>query len=297
MTPLSHRTKSAAPRADVAGPAAAGAVPVPGHMPPSAAAGEQDPALSVQAPTPRCCATATSPRCRRTNAPRRPRCSPRSPPPHHPPRARGTARPVTATSTAAAASGRCCAAGGEPGRCCTRRGAPRPRRLVLLVDVSGSMSPYADALLRLAHALVRHRPRWTEVYRARHPAHATHPGAAASVTSETALREAGQAIPDWRGGTRLADASPRSSAGTVTGASPAAPRSWCFSDGWERGDPARLGAQRRPPAPARRAGSSGSARTPGVPASRRRRAAWPRCSRTWTRSWPGTRWRRYDAVA
>src|SRR5258707_889207 len=41
---------------------------------------------------------------------------------------------------------------------------PRPRRLVLLVDVSGSMSPYADALLRFAHALVRHRPRWTAVY-------------------------------------------------------------------------------------------------------------------------------------
>ena len=34
----------------------------------------------------------------------------------------------------------------------------RPRRLVLLIDVSGSMAPYADALLRFAHAVVRRSP-------------------------------------------------------------------------------------------------------------------------------------------
>ena len=40
---------------------------------------------------------------------------------------------------------------GEPGEIAWRRRATRPRRVVLLVDVSGSMSAYADALLRLAH--------------------------------------------------------------------------------------------------------------------------------------------------
>ena len=35
----------------------------------------------------------------------------------------------------------------------------RPRRVVLLVDVSGSMEPYARALLRFAHAAVSARGR------------------------------------------------------------------------------------------------------------------------------------------
>jgi uncharacterized protein with von Willebrand factor type A (vWA) domain len=45
--------------------------------------------------------------------------------------------------------------GGEPAL--LRRHAPteRPGWVVLLVDVSGSMAPYADALLRFAHAAAR----------------------------------------------------------------------------------------------------------------------------------------------
>ena len=54
--------------------------------------------------------------------------------------------------------------GGEPGRLRYRRPRTRPRRVVLLVDVSGSMTPYADALLRLAHVWVRSAPRSTEVF-------------------------------------------------------------------------------------------------------------------------------------
>ena len=40
---------------------------------------------------------------------------------------------------------------GEPAELAWRRRGARPRRVVLLVDVSGSMSAYADALLRFAH--------------------------------------------------------------------------------------------------------------------------------------------------
>ena len=40
----------------------------------------------------------------------------------------------------------------------------RPRKLALLVDVSGSMEPYADALLRFAHVVVRRAPTSTEVF-------------------------------------------------------------------------------------------------------------------------------------
>ncbi|MFC4907853.1 vWA domain-containing protein [Actinomadura gamaensis] len=45
--------------------------------------------------------------------------------------------------------------GGEPAVLRRRTHRTRPRRLVLLVDVSGSMSPYADTLLRFAHAAIR----------------------------------------------------------------------------------------------------------------------------------------------
>ena len=54
--------------------------------------------------------------------------------------------------------------GGEVRRLLYRRRRPRPRRVVLLIDVSGSMSPYADALLRFAHAAVRAHPAATEVF-------------------------------------------------------------------------------------------------------------------------------------
>ncbi|MEU9014966.1 VWA domain-containing protein [Streptomyces sp. NPDC048479] len=42
--------------------------------------------------------------------------------------------------------------GGEPARLRHRAPATKPRPTVLLLDVSGSMAPYADALLRFAHA-------------------------------------------------------------------------------------------------------------------------------------------------
>ena len=49
--------------------------------------------------------------------------------------------------------------------CCARRDrSRRPRKVVLLIDVSGSMEPYADALLRFAHVVVRRAPASTEVF-------------------------------------------------------------------------------------------------------------------------------------
>lgn len=131
---------------------------------------------------------------------------------------------------------------GEPVRLQRRRRTDRPRRLVLLLDVSGSMSPYADALLRFAHAAVRRRPTRTEVF--------TAGTRLTRITRElrhrdpdVALRAAGTAIPDWHGGTRLADTLRAfldrwGRRGTARGAVVV-----IFSDGWERGDPADLAAQ------------------------------------------------------
>jgi uncharacterized protein with von Willebrand factor type A (vWA) domain len=94
--------------------------------------------------------------------------------------------------------------GGEVTRLLYRRARPRPRRVVLLIDVSGSMSPYADALLRFAHAAVRAHPAATEVF--------TIGTRLTRVTRELRMRDpdkalaaSGAAIPDWSGGTRLGD--------------------------------------------------------------------------------------------
>jgi uncharacterized protein with von Willebrand factor type A (vWA) domain len=54
--------------------------------------------------------------------------------------------------------------GGEPHRILRTRRAWRPRRLVLLIDVSGSMRSYTDVLLRFAHAAVAAGPGVTEVF-------------------------------------------------------------------------------------------------------------------------------------
>ncbi|GAA4735594.1 VWA domain-containing protein [Phytohabitans rumicis] len=53
---------------------------------------------------------------------------------------------------------------GEPARLRYRRRTRRPRRLVLLIDVSLSVAAYADPLLRFAHAAVRTGPATTEVF-------------------------------------------------------------------------------------------------------------------------------------
>jgi uncharacterized protein len=124
--------------------------------------------------------------------------------------------------------------GGEVTRLLYRRKRPRPRRVVLLVDVSGSMSPYADALLRFAHAAVRAHPAVTEVF--------TIGTRLTRVTRELrqrdpdrALSASGSAIPDWQGGTRLGEVIKAfldrwGQRGMARGAVVVV-----CSDGWERG--------------------------------------------------------------
>ncbi len=122
-----------------------------------------------------------------------------------------------------------------------RRRTVRPRRLLLVVDVSGSMAPYADAYLRLAHAAARAR-RGTEVF--------TVGTRLTRVTREVAgpdpdaaLRAVAAAVPDWSGGTRLGEQLRAlldrwGRAGAARGAVAVV-----LSDGWERGDPALLAEQ------------------------------------------------------
>jgi uncharacterized protein with von Willebrand factor type A (vWA) domain len=131
---------------------------------------------------------------------------------------------------------------GEPATLARFRPRVKPRRLVLLLDISGSMSPYADVLLRFAHAAVRVGPTSTEVFtistrltRITRPLRLRDP--------EQALQAAGTTVPDWSGGTRLGE-SLRAFL-DLWGQRGTARRAVVViaSDGWERGDAELLGEQ------------------------------------------------------
>ncbi|MDP9093751.1 MAG: VWA domain-containing protein [Actinomycetota bacterium] len=128
---------------------------------------------------------------------------------------------------------------GEPALLVRRRRREKARRLVLVLDISGSMAPYADVLLRFAHAATRVRPLSTEAgtrltritrqLRLRDP--------------ELALHAAGTVVPDWSGGTRLGESLRAfldlwGQRGTARQAVVV-----IASDGWERGDATLLGQQ------------------------------------------------------
>jgi uncharacterized protein with von Willebrand factor type A (vWA) domain len=130
--------------------------------------------------------------------------------------------------------------GGEPLRLHRRAPTARPRRLVLLLDVSGSMEPYARGLVRFAHAAVASRgagrveaftlgTRLTRITRA-----------LATRDPDEALARATADVQDWSGGTRLGDALGRfvdrwGARGMARGAVVV-----ILSDGWDRGDPATV---------------------------------------------------------
>ena len=117
----------------------------------------------------------------------------------------------------------------------------RRRRLVLLLDVSGSMEPYARALVRFLHAAMVGRrdveafalgtrlTRLTRELSTRDP--------------DAALARAAEAVTDWSGGTRLGDGLrsfndrwgvPGMARGAIV---------VVLSDGWDRGQPEVLGEQ------------------------------------------------------
>jgi uncharacterized protein with von Willebrand factor type A (vWA) domain len=133
--------------------------------------------------------------------------------------------------------------GGEPIKRAWRTPADRPRRIVLLLDVSGSMEPYARALLRFAHATVGARgAARTEVF--------TLGTRLTRVTRQlgdrdpdAALGAAADAVVDWSGGTRLGvglgEFNDRwGTRGTARGAVVVV-----LSDGWDRGEPEVLAEQ------------------------------------------------------
>jgi len=119
----------------------------------------------------------------------------------------------------------------------------RLRRLVLLLDISGSMEPYARALLRFVQAAVAGRQKveafaiGTRLTRVTRELGARDP--------DKALRLASSRVHDWSGGTRLGECLRHFNdewgvRGVARGAIVVV-----LSDGWDRGDPELLAEQMR----------------------------------------------------
>lgn len=117
----------------------------------------------------------------------------------------------------------------------------RPRRLVLLLDVSASMEPYARSLARFAHASVAGRrsveafavgTRLTRLTRA-----------LSGHDPDVALRAAADEVTDWSGGTRLGDGVRAFNDRWGTRGLGRGAVVVVLSDGWDRGDPAELAEQ------------------------------------------------------
>jgi uncharacterized protein with von Willebrand factor type A (vWA) domain len=132
--------------------------------------------------------------------------------------------------------------GGDPIEKITRRARQRPRQLVVLCDISGSMAPYSRACVQLLHAAAgaSHAEVFTFATRL------TRLTRALAVSSpDQALARAAAAAPDWRGGTRIGAAlkafvDDYGRRGVARGAVVV-----IVSDGWDRDDPDAIAEQMR----------------------------------------------------
>ena len=137
--------------------------------------------------------------------------------------------------------------GGEPIRRAFTEAGERPRRIVLICDVSGSMETYSRALVRFLHAAVVGRA--SSSGRSRIEAFALGTRLTritrelSSRDPDAALARAARSVPDWSGGTRLGE-------GLRTFNDQWGVRGMArgsvvviLSDGWDRGDPVLLAEQ------------------------------------------------------
>jgi uncharacterized protein with von Willebrand factor type A (vWA) domain len=129
--------------------------------------------------------------------------------------------------------------GGDPMALASRTRRTRPRRLVLICDISGSMEAYARAYLHLlTSAIASGAPAEAFVFATRLTRLTR---ALGGRDPEAAIQRAVAAAPDWSSGTRIGEAlrsfnDRYGRRGMARGAVVV-----ILSDGWERADPALLG--------------------------------------------------------
>lgn len=130
--------------------------------------------------------------------------------------------------------------GGDPIGHVTRRATERPRRLVVLCDISGSMAPYARACIQLLHVAAGSRRAEVFTFATR----LTRLTRVLKVPdADAALELAGTSAPDWRGGTRIGAGLKEfvdryGRAGMARGAVVV-----IVSDGWDLGEPGLVAEQ------------------------------------------------------
>jgi len=128
--------------------------------------------------------------------------------------------------------------GGDPVHRAHRRHSERPRRVVLIADVSGSMEPYARVYLHLMRGAVRSLGSEAFVFATRLTRLTRHLAAGGP---DYAYAKVAESTPDWAGGTRIGAALTRfldehGRRGVARGAIVV-----IVSDGWEIGDPGEVG--------------------------------------------------------
>ena len=128
--------------------------------------------------------------------------------------------------------------GGDPVRRIRRRQTQRPRRVVLIADVSGSMEPYARVYLHLMRGAVRALGAESFVFATRLTRLTRQLGHGGP---DYAYAKVSEATPDWSGGTRIGAAltaflDEHGRRGLARGAVVV-----IVSDGWEIGDPTGVG--------------------------------------------------------
>jgi uncharacterized protein with von Willebrand factor type A (vWA) domain len=123
---------------------------------------------------------------------------------------------------------------GDPVERIRRRQTVRPRRLVMIADVSGSMEPYARAYLQLLHCAAGGAHAETFVFATR----LTRLTRQLRIrNANVALQRAAASAPDWAGGTRLGDALKAFNDGWGRRGLARGAVVLIVSDGWDSGDP------------------------------------------------------------
>jgi hypothetical protein len=124
--------------------------------------------------------------------------------------------------------------GGDAYRLISRAPSRRPRRLVVLCDISGSMEPYARAMIQLLYCAAGGAQAEVFTFATRLTRLTT---ALARQQPGAALERAGHAAPDWLGGTKIGESLKEFNdvygrRGMARGAVIV-----IISDGWDTGDP------------------------------------------------------------
>jgi uncharacterized protein len=161
-------------------------------------------------------------------------------PSHTPPSRRGGTPPHAARPDLRRTIRSSLRTGGDPVERHWREPSERPRPLVLVCDVSGSMEPYARMLLQYMQACVAARRRVEAFVFGTRLTRVT--AELAGRDPDRALDRAASAADDWSGGTRIGDAlatlnrehGRRLGRGAIV---------VLLSDGWDRGDPEQLAAE------------------------------------------------------